>query len=53
MSEYVIIEQDGDGSAYVTHLDNLDKYESIGDGIYIWMKEQDYFNLCQIGVGSG
>lgn len=49
---YVIIEQDGDGGAYVTHVDDLEDYQSVGDGIYIWLKEQDYYNLCQAGVGA-
>jgi len=52
MSEFVIIEQDGDGGAYITHLDNLDEYQSIGDGVYLYMKEQDFCNMCQAGVGG-
>jgi len=51
--EFVIIEQDGDGGAYITHLDNLDEYQSIGDGVYIYMKEQDYYNMIQMGLGAG
>jgi len=30
MSNYIIIEEDGDGGAYITHIDNLDDYESVG-----------------------
>ena len=51
--DYVIIEQDGDGGAYITWVNNLDDYQSIGDGIYIWLKAQDYYNMCQAGVGAG
>ena len=50
--EWVIIEQDGDGGAYVTHLNNLDDYESVGNGIYIALKSQDFYNMCQRGVGG-
>jgi hypothetical protein len=45
MSEFVIIEQDGDGGAYVTHIDNLEDYQSIGDGSYIYLKEGEYIKL--------
>ena len=50
--EYVIIEQDGDGGAYITHIDNPDKYQSIGDGVMICLKEADYYSMCQMGVGA-
>ena len=33
-------------------LDNLDEYQSIGDGVYLYMKEQDFCNMCQAGVGG-
>jgi len=49
---YVIIEQDGKGGAYVTHVDNPEDYQSIGDGVMICLKEQDYYNMCQAGVGQ-
>lgn len=50
--EFVIIEQDGDGGAYVTHTDNPEEYQSIGDGVFICLKEQDYYNLIQMGLGA-
>jgi hypothetical protein len=50
--EFVIIEQDGDGGAYITHIDNLEEYQSIGDGCYIALKEEDYNNLCLMGCGA-
>ena len=48
---YVIIEQDGDGGGFVTWVNDLEDYQSIGDGVYIWLKAQDYYNMCQSGVG--
>ena len=50
--DFVIIEQDGDGGAYITHLDDLEDYQSVGEGVFIYMKEQDYLNMCQSGVGA-
>ena len=50
---YVIIEQDGHGGGLITHLDNLDEYESCGDGSYIFLNEEDFLNMCQAGVGGG
>jgi len=45
--DYVIIEQDGDGGAYITWVDDLENYQSIGDGVFIWMKAEDYYNMCR------
>lgn len=50
--EYVIIEQDGEGGAYITHIDKPEEYQSIGDGVFICLKEEDYYNMCQSGVGA-
>lgn len=50
--EFVIIEQDGDGGAYLTWVDKLEDYQSIGDGVFIYLKTQDYYNMCQQGVGA-
>ena len=50
--KYVIIEQDGEGGAYITHTNNLEEYQSIGDGVFIYLNEQDYYNMCQSGVGA-
>jgi len=50
--EFVIIEQDGDGGAYVTHIDNPEDYQDIGDGVKICLKIEDYYNMCQQGVGG-
>ena len=49
---YVVIEQDGEGGAYITHINNPEDYQSIGDGVMICLKEQDYYNMCQAGVGA-
>jgi hypothetical protein len=48
--EFVIIEQDGEGGAYITHIDNIEDYQSIGDGIMICLQEQDYYNMCQARI---
>lgn len=50
--DYVIIEQDGDGGASISFVDDLNDYQSIGDGVFIWMKAEDYYNMCQSGVGA-
>lgn len=50
--EYVIIEQDGEGGAYITHIDNPEDYQSLGDGVFICLKEQEYYNLIQHGLGA-
>ena len=50
---YVIIEQDGDGGAYITHIENPEDYQDVGDGVKICLKSQDFYNMCQAGVGAG
>ena len=50
--EFVIIEQDGDGGAYITFVDDVEDYQSVGDGCFIYMKQQDYYNMCMMGVGA-
>lgn len=49
--EFVIIEQDGEGGAYITFVDKPEDYESVGDGVFICLKTEDYYNLCMQGVG--
>lgn len=50
--DYVIIEQDGEGGGYITFVDNPEDYESLGDGCYICLNQEDYFMMCQSGVGA-
>ena len=50
--DFVVIEQDGDGGGYITFVDEPEEYQSIGDGVFICLKSQDYYNMCQAGVGA-
>jgi hypothetical protein len=49
--DYVVIEQDGNGGAYLTWVDDLNDYQSLDEGVYIWLKADDFYNMCQKGVG--
>jgi hypothetical protein len=52
MHKYVIIEQDGEGGAIITHVNKIENYHNVGNGIFIWLNEEDYYNMCQAGIGG-
>ena len=46
---FFIIEQDGDGGGYITEVENPEDYQSVGDGVMIALKDEDYFRMCESG----
>jgi SepF-like predicted cell division protein (DUF552 family) len=58
MTKYVIIEQAEDTEAYITHIEAKDEnevseiYESVGNGNFILLNEEAFYNMCQAGCGA-
>ena len=58
LKKFVIIEQGGDGEAYITHIkaqnedDAFERYTAVDSAQIVVLNEQAYYNMCLMGMGA-